>query len=179
MAHDGQDPALYTPTILDDLLELTAAAVPPVQKVLETATARVRSMVSLDGKISGQLMEEHQTATHGLAWLATYAQSLKQMQHWAETLQGDAPASLCTQDGAPIMVGDDRLYYLAGWPDVVLWDRIIETLAPICGIELLNLPEGLRLRDTATHRFVFNYNADPITWKDIMLAPAGVHWHPL
>jgi len=31
-------------------------------------------------------VEENQTASHGLAWLATYAQSLRQMQDWAEKL---------------------------------------------------------------------------------------------
>ncbi|MGD9294454.1 MAG: acyl-CoA dehydrogenase family protein [Roseobacter sp.] len=87
MAHDGQDPAFHTPVILSDLLELTSAAVAPVEALLETATARVKSMVSDDdGRVSGALVEAHQTATHGLAWLATYCQSLKQMQHWADSL---------------------------------------------------------------------------------------------
>ncbi|MEM9578210.1 MAG: acyl-CoA dehydrogenase family protein [Pseudomonadota bacterium] len=89
MAHDGQDAAFDTPIILEDLLSLTAAAVPPVEALLETAKNRVRSMVSVDGRVSGALIETHQTAAHGLAWLATYTQSLKQMQHWAETLQSD------------------------------------------------------------------------------------------
>ena len=46
----------------------------------------LRSLVSKGGRVSGQLVEEHQTATHGLAWLATYSQSLEQMQRWAEGL---------------------------------------------------------------------------------------------
>ena len=88
MAHDGQDPAFRTPVIMDDLLSLTAAAITPVEGLLDTATARVRAMVSDGGRVSGALVEEHQTAAHGLAWLATYTQSLKQMQHWAESLDG-------------------------------------------------------------------------------------------
>ena len=89
MAHDGQDPTRTIPVILDDLLTLTAAALPPVEALLETATARVGSMVRRGERVAGDLMDSHQTATHGLAWLATYAQSLRQMQKWAEALQAD------------------------------------------------------------------------------------------
>ena len=89
MAHDGQDLTMTTPVILPDLLKLTGAAVAPVEAILETAVARVKETVSEDGRVSGKLIEENQTAAHGLSWLATYAQSLKQMQAWAEKLNAD------------------------------------------------------------------------------------------
>ena len=90
MAHDGQDmTTMNAPVIIDDLLALTAAAVLPVDAVLEKAKNSVRDMVSSDGRVSAELIEQNQTAAHGLAWLATYAQSLRQMQNWAEALQGD------------------------------------------------------------------------------------------
>ncbi|MBL9053456.1 MAG: hypothetical protein JNN02_06970, partial [Tabrizicola sp.] len=44
------------------------------------------------------------------------------------------------------------------------------------GIETDPLPEGLRLRDTATHRFLFNYNAVPVDWAGVTIPAAGVHW---
>ena len=88
MAHDGQDMALaQAPVILDDLLGLTAAAVPPVEALMEKAKTSVRGLVSKDGRVSAGLIEAHQTAAHGLAWLATYAQSLREMQRWALALQ--------------------------------------------------------------------------------------------
>nr|WP_321250998.1 acyl-CoA dehydrogenase family protein [uncultured Ruegeria sp.] len=90
MAHDGQDMTqMTTPAILPDLLTLTRAAVPAVEAVFERARESVRDMVSADDKISGALIEANQTAAHGLAWLATYNQSLQQMQRWAETLEAD------------------------------------------------------------------------------------------
>jgi (2S)-methylsuccinyl-CoA dehydrogenase len=46
-------------------------------------------MVSENGRVSGRLIEENQTAAHGLSWLATYHQSLQQMQKWAEKLQAE------------------------------------------------------------------------------------------
>ncbi len=90
MAHDGQDLAMTNSVILPDLLKLTGAAVAPVESILETAIARVKDTVSENGRVSGKLMEQHQTAAHGLSWLATYAQSLKQMQAWAEKLDGES-----------------------------------------------------------------------------------------
>ncbi|CUH82908.1 acyl-CoA dehydrogenase family protein [Thalassovita mediterranea] len=89
MAHDGQDLTMTQSALLPDLLKLTGAAVAPVENLLETATARVRETVSKDGRVSGALLEENQTAAHGLAWLATYAFSLKQMQAWAEKLSDE------------------------------------------------------------------------------------------
>ncbi|MBC6407990.1 MAG: acyl-CoA/acyl-ACP dehydrogenase [Rhodobacteraceae bacterium] len=92
MAHDGQDMTMTTDggsALLPDLLALTGAAVPPVEAVLEKALTSVRALVSVDGKVSGKLVEAHQTAAHGLAWLATYAQGLRQLQAWAEKLSAD------------------------------------------------------------------------------------------
>ncbi len=87
MAHDGQDIAMNATVILPDLLRQTGAALAPVEKLLDTAKSRVRARVSEGGKISGALIEAEQTAAHGLAWLATYVESLRQMQKWAEGLE--------------------------------------------------------------------------------------------
>ncbi|MCX8954700.1 acyl-CoA/acyl-ACP dehydrogenase [Ruegeria sp. NA] len=90
MAHDGQDMTqMTTDAVLPDLLDLTRAAVPAVDAVFEKARASVRGMVTAEGRVTGALIEANQTAAHGLAWLATYSQSLQQMQRWAEALQAD------------------------------------------------------------------------------------------
>jgi len=89
MAHDGQDIALGQSILLDDLTGLTKAAIAPAEAVFEAARASLRAMVEEDGRVSGRLIEENQFAAHGLAWLATYVESLRQMQHWAEKLTGE------------------------------------------------------------------------------------------
>jgi (2S)-methylsuccinyl-CoA dehydrogenase len=89
MAHDGQDMTLNQSPVLADLLALTAATLPAVDDILSRAKETVRASVSVGGRVSGALIEQNQTAAHGLAWLATYAQSLQQMQAWAERLQSD------------------------------------------------------------------------------------------
>ena len=89
MAHDGQDLTMDAQIIVEDLLKLTAEALPPVDGILDQAKASVRALVSIDGRVSNALVEANQTAAHGLAWLATYAQSLNQMHLWAEKLNAD------------------------------------------------------------------------------------------
>src|SRR6056297_4114639 len=90
MAHDGQDVAMANPIILTDLLTLTGAAVSPAEAVLDKARARMRDLVTVDGRVSGGAVEAHQFAAHGLAWLATYVESLRQMQSWAERLSAES-----------------------------------------------------------------------------------------
>ena len=78
---------MTAPVLLPNLLSLTAEALPAAEAVCEAARMRLRDMVSADGRIQNSLIEDHQTAAHGFAWLATYVQSLQQMQRWAEALQ--------------------------------------------------------------------------------------------
>ena len=89
MPHDGQDMTMTQTPVLANLLKLTGAAVKPIQDILASATDLVRATVTDGDRVSGALIEQHQTAAHGLAWLATYAESLRQMQAWAERLQAD------------------------------------------------------------------------------------------
>ena len=73
--------------ILPELLTLTSQAVLAAKAVSDTAKIKLRLLVSDEGKIVNSLIEEHQTAAHGFAWVATYVESLRQMQKWAEGLQ--------------------------------------------------------------------------------------------
>src|SRR5690349_2814012 len=55
--------------------EATAAA----EALLADATIEVRARVTVDGRTSGRLLDREQRAAHGLAWLATYVQALRQL----------------------------------------------------------------------------------------------------
>ena len=88
MPHDGQ--TLSQGPVLADLLTLTEGAMPEVEHLFLAAREGLRAQVTVGGKISASAMEEHQFAAHTLAWLATYTESLRQMQAWA---------SRTTQDG--------------------------------------------------------------------------------
>jgi len=89
MPHDGQDLPSADQALLPDLLTLTKSALAPVDAVMEAARTALRTKVVEGDRVSGKLVEAHQSAAHGLAWLATYAQALSQMQLWAERLDGE------------------------------------------------------------------------------------------
>ncbi|MCC5992372.1 MAG: acyl-CoA dehydrogenase family protein [Rhodobacteraceae bacterium] len=86
MPHDGQQ--MPSP-VMPDLLELTAAALTPLDGLLKDATEAMRARVAPGGKVDAALLEADQYAAHGLAWLATYVESLRQMQGWAARLHSD------------------------------------------------------------------------------------------
>ncbi len=96
--------------------------------------------------------------------------------HWREKLEGAATVTEVAEDGWPALVSAGRLHYLAGWPDEAALARILGRACAAEGIETDPLPEGLRRRDSATHRYLFNYNAIPVEWGGVTIPPAGVHW---
>ncbi len=87
MAHDGQ--TLTPSPLLADLASLTAAALPEVEAIFALGRENLRDMVTVSGKVSNAAMEDHQYAAHALSWLATYTESLRQMQAWATRLTAD------------------------------------------------------------------------------------------
>ena len=68
------------------LLEATGIAVGILDDVLAAATAAVRAQTIEEGRISSRLLDAHQFAAHGLAWLKVYTEALREMRHWAERL---------------------------------------------------------------------------------------------
>jgi beta-galactosidase len=100
-------------------------------------------------------------------------------RHWFEHLEGTAPVHLSTKSGQPAIMGGDHLRYLAGWPDDATFDAIIGGLCDALDLPSFQLAEGLRIRDTATHRFVFNYAPKAQAWGGTIVPAAGVHWEAL
>ena len=75
--------------VLPDLMKHTKAAVPAAEAVFATAKEALMGRVTEDGRVSGALIDQQQTAAHGFAWLATYVEALREMQRWAEALQAE------------------------------------------------------------------------------------------
>ncbi len=72
--------------LLPDLLSTTAAALDAVARLAEAAERGVAALVAPDGRVDAAALDRHQVAAHGFAWVATYAEALRQMQGWAERL---------------------------------------------------------------------------------------------
>ncbi len=80
--------------------------------------------------------------------------------HWLEHVRGTAAVRMSNDRGDAILVGGKGLSYLTTWPDDALWDAVLEHT------QLVRepVPFGLRVRDSATHRFLINYSSSEQSW---------------
>ena len=62
---------------------LAREALNSIEALLAAAVASVRAEVSQDGRLSAERMEREQRAVHGLAWLATYVEAVREMAAYA------------------------------------------------------------------------------------------------
>ena len=86
---------------LISLLDQAAEAATALRdRAIETVAAKVAS----GGKIDGAALEREQHAAHGLAWIATYVEALRQLASYARRMDGEARfgemESLLAQIGA-------------------------------------------------------------------------------
>lgn len=71
-----------------DLVALTQAAGESAKKLVAEATRRVRTRVlGSDGKVDGAKLEAEQHAAHGLAWIATYGEAVRELGTYAAALR--------------------------------------------------------------------------------------------
>ncbi|WP_299665009.1 beta-galactosidase [uncultured Ruegeria sp.] len=98
------------------------------------------------------------------------------VEHWVERMSGTARSLLSFADGTPALQGEERLWYLPGFPDEVLWDRVIAMAAQKTGLTLHPMPTGLRRRETRSHEVLINYNAHPIAWDDLQIEGCDVQF---
>ncbi len=99
-----------------DLLRLCDEAAENAERLVRRAVVAVRGKVSAGETLSSELMEREQHACHGLAWLATYCEGIKQMASYARRLNeahrfGEIEA-LLTQIG----IGEYAAQVLGGIP---------------------------------------------------------------
>jgi (2S)-methylsuccinyl-CoA dehydrogenase len=72
-----------------DLVELAQETSTVLDTLLADATAKVRAQVMVEGRVVGRLFDREQRATHGLAWLATYVEAVRQLGAYAARLTGE------------------------------------------------------------------------------------------
>jgi (2S)-methylsuccinyl-CoA dehydrogenase len=70
-----------------ELIAIARQAREAVEAVFADATAAVRRRVTVDDQVIDSLLDREQRATHGLAWLATYVESVRQLAAYAERMQ--------------------------------------------------------------------------------------------
>ena len=84
------------------------------------------------------------------------------VHRWLEEVFSELNPELTLDDGRGIVFAKASMRYCAAWPDRALLDLLVERIAGEAGLDLMDLPEGIRVRRTVTHLFAFNYAAHPI-----------------
>ncbi|MCB9945040.1 MAG: acyl-CoA/acyl-ACP dehydrogenase [Geminicoccaceae bacterium] len=69
-----------------DLTPCLDQALAAAERLRDAAIAAVRPRVSLDGRISSELLDREQHAAHGVAWIEVYVEGLRQMLAWSREL---------------------------------------------------------------------------------------------
>ena len=72
-----------------ELVELSREASTALDALLADAVAKVRDKVVVEGHPVGKLFDREQRATHGLAWLATYVESVRQLAAYTQRMVSD------------------------------------------------------------------------------------------
>lgn len=93
---------------------------------------------------------------------------------YREFLETTVEAELVTEAGDAVVVKQRNQRYVGGWLDLAGWQRVIRALSLETGIETIEMPEGVRVRDTASERFWFNFSTEVQTVIGITLAPISV-----
>ncbi|MSP32913.1 MAG: acyl-CoA dehydrogenase [Pseudolabrys sp.] len=72
-----------------ELVELSREATAALDALLADAVAKVRERVVVEDHLVGRLFDREQRATHGLAWLATYVEAVRQLVAYTQRMAGD------------------------------------------------------------------------------------------
>ena len=89
---------------LADLIPLLDGAAESAANLRDRAVEAVSAKVVASGKLDAALLEREQRAAHGLAWIATYVEALRQLASYARRMEGEGRfgemESLLAQIGA-------------------------------------------------------------------------------
>ena len=127
--------------LIDGLVEMATRALPAAEQLYLETRQSVGQLVIKDGRVSGALVEQNQTAVHGLSWVATYVEGLRQMLAWAERLSEE-----------------DRLGELEQLMVQAAFGEYLSQLSGGISISQLEIvrPVDLGVSDDALHTFIFD-----------------------
>jgi (2S)-methylsuccinyl-CoA dehydrogenase len=78
--------AASRPVAGHDLVDQAQRATTALDALLADATRKVRDKVVVEGRVVSRIFDREQRATHGLAWLATYVEAVRQLASYAERM---------------------------------------------------------------------------------------------
>ena len=83
-----------------------------------------------------------------------------ELRHWLEHIESDLIAEEMLIDGRAAVYSNGRARYICGWPDTALLTRLIGKMANETGVNIMPLPDDLRIRRAGNLNFAFNYGTD-------------------
>ncbi len=92
-----------TPEAGHDLIAMATGVVEVLEALLADATAKVRARVAVGGRTVTRLFNREQRAAHGLAWLATYVEAVRQLAAYAQRIH--AAGNLCEVESLVVRIG--------------------------------------------------------------------------
>jgi (2S)-methylsuccinyl-CoA dehydrogenase len=108
--------AASRPATERELVELAREATTAVDALLADAVAKVRERVTVEGHAVARLLDREQRATHGLAWLATYVEAIRQLAAYTERMAGDDALGEMEEHLVRIALGEYLAQIVGGIP---------------------------------------------------------------
>jgi (2S)-methylsuccinyl-CoA dehydrogenase len=78
--------AASRPATENELIDLAQTATAALDALLADAVRKVREKVVVEGRVVSRIFDREQRAAHGLAWLATYVEAVRQLTAYAERM---------------------------------------------------------------------------------------------
>ena len=98
------------------MTEALAEAVEATERVFKKAKLAVSALVLSEGKLCASALDQHQHVTHGLAWLATYVDTLKALASYAAKLSAQKKFNAIEQLLVSIAAGEYLQQIVGGIP---------------------------------------------------------------
>jgi (2S)-methylsuccinyl-CoA dehydrogenase len=184
------------------LIALAREATAAVEALLAEATAAVRQRVMVGNSMDDGLLDREQRATHGLAWLATYVESIRQLAAYAERMHaagglGEVEELLVSigigeylaqiQGGIPMSQGEIVRPADLGLASEAVARRLDPLLQGVAGsrnverrarlVELMQTHHGATVGDCALDETLTTMREEMRKFADSEVVPHAQQWH--
>ena len=93
---------------------------------------------------------------------------------YCEELEGSAEVLERSEDGSAAVCATRHLRYVGAWLDQAALKRVMAAACADAGLDTLDLPDAVRVRDTGKERFWFNYDLHTADAEGRQLPPLSV-----
>jgi (2S)-methylsuccinyl-CoA dehydrogenase len=184
------------------LIAIAREATLAVEALLADATEAVRQRVTIDNQMVDRLLDREQRATHGLAWLATYVESVRQLAAYAERMHARGALGEIEQLIVEIGIGEYLAQIQGGIPmsqgeivrpaDLALAGeavaaRVAGVLSGLAGfdnverrarlVELMQAHHGATVGDCGLEETLTTIRDEMRKFADSEVVPQAQAWH--